>query len=424
MIKAIVFVSAGAWLSLTAFLAAAPGEKVGELTPDGAWCWFADPRAVYHEGRKKCTYVGWVNRAGDVRVAAIDAAGQTVAATLHEKFQRDDHANPAILVRPDGRLMVFYSAHGGRDMCCRVSEWPEDVSAWGPERTIGVNTEGRSGYTYPSPFILSREPGRIYLFWRGADWKPNFATSEDGETWSPARTLIAGRASGGNRPYTKYCSNGVDTIHCIFTDGHPRNEPANSVYYAALRGGALWRADGTKIKDVTAGPLVFDEADKVYDGAAGGARAWIWDLALDASGRPVVAFSTIPDPADHRYHYARWDGKAWVGREITPAGKYIDGPQEPQYSGGMSLDPNAPATVYLSREIAGVHEIQKWTTSDGGATWTSRPVTEGSAKGNFRPYVPRGPRGNVETFWMHGDYPSYTTYETAMRYLPAAGAAR
>lgn len=21
------------------------------LTPDGAWCWFADPRAVYHEGR-------------------------------------------------------------------------------------------------------------------------------------------------------------------------------------------------------------------------------------------------------------------------------------------------------------------------------------------------------------------------------------
>jgi hypothetical protein len=20
------------------------------LTPDGAWCWFADPRAVYHEG--------------------------------------------------------------------------------------------------------------------------------------------------------------------------------------------------------------------------------------------------------------------------------------------------------------------------------------------------------------------------------------
>ena len=34
----------------------------------GAWCWFADPRAV--TGRTDVTYVGWIDGAGDVRVAA------------------------------------------------------------------------------------------------------------------------------------------------------------------------------------------------------------------------------------------------------------------------------------------------------------------------------------------------------------------
>ena len=28
-------------------------NDINILTPDGAWCWFADPRAIFHKGTGK-----------------------------------------------------------------------------------------------------------------------------------------------------------------------------------------------------------------------------------------------------------------------------------------------------------------------------------------------------------------------------------
>jgi len=88
--------------------------------------------------------------------------------------------------------MVFYSAHGGDKMFYRVSVKPEDISAWTGEASILTNTTGPNGFTYPNPYTLKREKNRIYLFWRGGDFQPSFATSDDGTNWSDAQTLIAG----------------------------------------------------------------------------------------------------------------------------------------------------------------------------------------------------------------------------------------
>ena len=60
----------------------------------GAWCWFADPRAVKSGG---VTYVGWIDCAGDVRVAEVDGDGLVTTATLHEALGVNDHHNPALL---------------------------------------------------------------------------------------------------------------------------------------------------------------------------------------------------------------------------------------------------------------------------------------------------------------------------------------
>jgi hypothetical protein len=68
----------------------------------GAWSWFADPRAVVSGG---LVHVGFIDGAGDVRVAAVDrGAGLVTAATLHRGLGVDDHHNPALLLRADGRL--------------------------------------------------------------------------------------------------------------------------------------------------------------------------------------------------------------------------------------------------------------------------------------------------------------------------------
>jgi hypothetical protein len=190
-------------------------------------------------------------------------------------------------------------------MYYRTSLRAEDVTAWGPEHTIPTNTPGTFGYTYPNPIQLAGEQNRIYLLWRGGNFSPTLSTSSNGGgSWSPARTVIS---NPGQRPYVKLAGNERDTVAMAFTEVHPR-DLRTSIHYAEYRAGALHRADGSTIASMANLPITPAMAEKVYDAAANGAKAWVHDVALDAAGRPVIVFATFPTNADHRYHYARWDG--------------------------------------------------------------------------------------------------------------------
>lgn len=402
-------------LASSAIAATPPVRTLG----DGAWSWFADPRAVRYDGARQQTYVGWVARDGDIKVSAFDHVSlQRTTARLESKLQVDDHSNPALQVLPDGRLRVFYSAHNGRSLFYRTSTRPEDVTAWDPREKLPTNTPGGFGSTYPNPVHLSGER-RSYLFWRGGNYNPTFASQADGaDTWSPAATLVS---VPGERPYAKYETNGTDSIDVAFTNAHPQEAPDVNVYYARYRAGGLYRADGARIGTLGQ-PITPAQADLVYDGAA---NAWVHDIALDAAGRPVIVLATFPSPSDHRYRYARWTGSAWVSSEITPAGGSIslDG-QQPYYSGGVTLDHEDPSVVYLSRDVGGTFEVETWRTPDGGATWTRTPVTAGSSSANVRPVSPRGLipfSGDFSVVWLHGTYTSYVDYRTSLATAMATG---
>jgi hypothetical protein len=401
--------------------AALPGEQYADFAPDGAWCWFADPRAVSHHGH---TYAGWVTSKGDIQVGDLEhRSGSIRIATLHAGYQRDDHDNPALLFLPDGRVMVFYSKHCGPDMNSRVTVRPFDLSDWEEERTLDLHGESRvrKNITYPNPVNLSAESNTIHLFWRGDDWKPTVSRSTDaGRTWSPGREVVRRKGAGSaNRPYVKIASNDRDRIHMVFTDGHPRDEARNSVYYACYRDGAFHRADGARIAGTDSLPFEPGDADCVYDGAATGVRAWVWDVASDAEDQPVIAYARLPSETDHRYHYARWDGKAWIDRELVPAGKWFpETPagakeREPHYSGGIALDHADPSHVYLSAPVDGVFEIERWQTSDAGRNWSKTAVTAGSKFNNVRPVVVRRHEvGGPTVLWVNNDggYRHYTDY--------------
>jgi len=399
---------------------ARPGEDYRLLTPDGAWCWIGDPRAVYYEGEHRRTYAGWVNAQGDIRVASYDHdTGETVTTTVREELQRDDHANPALLVRPDGRLIVFYSGHSGRWMIYRVSHRPEDVTSWTDEAAAAPFTSDVRGHTYPTPVRLPGEGGEMRLFWRGPGVDVVFATSDDGESWSSATPLLD---NGDDRPYAKLVLDGSDAIHFAFTDGQPAEVAENSIYYMRLLGDVLTTAGGAPIAHVDELPLTPPAGDVVFDSPREGVSAWVWDIAVDADARPVIVYAVFVAPADHRYRYARWNGAAWEDHEITAAGGWFPtvrrGAQRftPHYSGGVTLDHADPSIVYLSREVNGVFEIERWATADGGASWTSRAITANSVKNNVRPYVPIGdaPDG-PRVIWMHGDYVDWVRYETSLR---------
>lgn len=394
------------------------------FSTDGAWCWFSDPRALHLDGR---LYAGWMTADGSVQVGArplADPGAPTAIATLAPQFERDDHDHPALLALPDGRLAAFYSLHARGDLHFRTTLRPGDITAWSADRTLGFDrrTSGPRGVTYANPFLLRDEADALYVFWRGSDFKPTFAVSADlGATWSEPRPLVNehGRTTD-NRPYVKYWSDGRARIDFVFTDGHPRNEPANSVYFARYERGAFFRADGSRIGDLSALPLQPAQCDRVYDGATAG-RAWVWSVAEDRAGRPVIAYTRLPAENDHRYHYARWDGRQWRDFPLTPAGGWFPRTPpgttepEPHYSGGLALDPADPSIVYLSRPVNGVFEIERWATPDGGLTWTHEAITENSPADNVRPFVvPGAPGGRSSLLWMRNDggYRHYTRYHS------------
>ena len=411
-----------AGIAACALAGAAPAAAAVHPIGDGAWSWFGDPRAVTHDGR---TYVGWVDQEGDIKVSSYDhTTGERVTAVLHARLQQDDHANPSIQVRPDGHLVVYYSAHVGPAMHYRVSSQPEDVTSWEPAQTVDENTPGAFGYTYPNPIRLEDE-GRTYLFWRGGNYNPTFSTQDDGETtWSsPARTLIT---NPGSRPYVKYDASGGDTIHVAYTNLHP-GEQANiardsNIYYARVRGGRIERVGGQQVGSLD-DPIEPAEGDLVWDGAA---PAWIHDVAADASGNPVLVFASFPTVTDHRYHYARWTGSGWLVNEITAAGGSIaDEPgRSPRYSGGITLDHEDPSRIYLSRQVgAGAWQVETQTTADNGATWSLPTVLSAGGK-NVRPVSPRGMAatgGDQSVIWMSGGYWNYEEYDTALHaFMPIA----
>lgn len=388
------------------------------VSASGAWCWFGDPRAVHFVGERSRTYVGYITAAGQIAVSQYDhVTGALTSSVVYVRTPGDptvtvdDHACPSIVIRPDRRVVLFWSGHAGPVMYYRRSARPEDISAWEPLKKVPVNSPGSYGYTYPNPVQLPAEPGKLYLFFRGGSFNPTFTTTVGGDRWTDAQTLIS---VPGQRPYLKVATNGTDMLHFAFTDGHPRNVNT-SIYYMYYHQGNLYRP-GRRLIGPLGVPIEPRQAEKVYDAVDNPTgRAWVHDIAVGADNRPVLTYATFPTPTDHRYRYARWTGTSWFDRELCTAGDSIsEDPAEPNYSGGITLDADDPTVVLMSRQIGPVNEIERWSTGDGGRTWSREALTSQSTQTNVRPISPRGlnGQGRFSAIWMNGRYPSYTAFQT------------
>lgn len=407
-------------------------EAFQSMTFNGAWCWFSDPRAVYYEGEHKRTYVGWVDNYGDIQIGYYDhTTGEIDSRVLYDNLEIDDHNNPSVLFDEEGKLMVFFNNHmlGVKPLYIVRATEPESIESWEPVQELYLNDEklsdlGSMNHTYTNPIKLSAEEGKMYLFWRGVDGKPSYSTSEDnGKTWATGKIFfMPERKYSFRRPYTKVYSDGVDKIHFTLTDGHPHREDANNIYYMYYQGGAFYKADGTKIKDLGGEPVLPEEADLVYDAAKGKARAWNWEIG-ETDGQPVIAYTKYPDEQNHIYCYARWDGKQWLNYDLINSGSWfpqtIEGVEEPEpnYSGGMSIDHESPGRLYLSVKRDSIFEIEQWDTKNGGKSWTVTPITDGSSKDNIRPFAVRnaGEGNKLQFLWMQNTKYHHFTYGDRMK---------
>jgi hypothetical protein len=375
----------------------------------GSWCWFGDPRAVELGG---VTYVGFIGWQGAITIAEYRPQVGVVATKVIGYAYHDDHSSPSILIEPDSRLTIFWSGHNGAHIYERTSTMPAEIASWGPKQTVPVDLPGKLGFTYPNPVLLPNDGNNLYLFWRGADWSADYATRSPTGDWSQARRLVVVH---GQRPYLKADVVGGKEIGLAFTDGHPR-DTLTSIYYAEIHHGSLWHANGRWITRLSDGPITPRQADVVYDAQKTKARAWVWDVAFTNTGHPVIVYATFPKPTEHLYWYATWTGERWVTRPLIDGGGSISPSGiEYEYSGGITLDHGHPSNLYLSRQVSGGWQIERWSTHDGGGHWTHQVVVPAGGTENVRPVVARGPVPAL--FWLHGAYNTYTTYRTSVQGL-------
>lgn len=407
-------------------------EDYSVVTRNGAWCWFSDPRAVYV---KEKIFGGFVDNQGSIFAFRYDPAnGERQEQKVFDKLHYDDHANPSIMALPDGRIALFFSAHGGTKdspLYCAVSRQPGEIGAWDVQ-AIDPKMEGNLGVCYSNPVTLSAEGGRTYVFFRGRNFKPTYMYSDDTlRTWSDPVSIVANDPGYGQegRPYMKVATNGKDKLFFAFTDGHPRDRATNSIYFMMYSGGKLCKADGTVISGSLDRAVSPNQTDKVYDAAQTHDKSWIWDVAMDKAGSPVLVYARFSHRNNiHSYWYARWNGKAWENHRITDAGQWFPRNNqnnknfmetENNYSGGVYLDHNDPTVVYTSRPVDGVFEIERWTFTgqEGTGKWKREAVTAQSERDNVRPFVVRDyPAGAPHLIWMYNyKYPNFRAYDCALR---------
>ena len=407
-------------------------QETETLTDDGVWCWFSDPRAIYHHGEKEKIYFGYINSKGDVCIGSRNLiSGENESFVLHDTLEIDDHNVPSILILPDGKIMTFYSEHNG-SVYMRKSKHPEDIQTWEDTQIVAAETE-EYRYCYTNPVRLSEENGRIYLIGRKVGptrsfehwWQYLKYSDDEGQSWSEDIILLDNEGRK-NPPYLKVATDHQSRMDFVFTDGHPKIGADVSTYHLYYQRDTFFQTNGTAIAHRDQLPIAIPSVDKVYDAKQSGIRSWIWDIALE-NGNPVIAYARFPSESDHIYHYAYWERDRWIDHKIVNSGSWMaslrqgDRVREAHYSGGIVLDHQDPKQIYLSRDIAGKFEIEGRKLLPDGH-WSSFLVTEGSPNHNVRPYVVYlAPPEKALLLWMSGVYRHYTEFEMEIKMWRAPG---
>lgn len=399
------------------------------INADGVWNTIISPRALRYAGSSDKTYVGWVGAAGAVSVTSIDHDTGVKASFTLRTIVENDHSNPALRVNASGKIQAFYSAHAGSTMYHRTATAAEDISAWATEQTetFGI---GSPSFTYPQPLDLSASVV-LLIFRQGTSTSGDFYISEstdDGVTWGNAVALFDAGAKGAYVIAKKDPAS--DRVDFVASDGNPNVQTTSVYHFYRDASGDYRKSDGTLVSTGTASlPLTTADLTTIWNGTTEAAKGFIWDIAHDSSGDPVILFAELTSETDHTMHHAAWNGLSWDVNVIDAVGgSILPGAGQIHASAGGCLDPADATRVFIAVNQSvdpGRCNIYQYDTSDGGATWVQGTNLTNDYTKNFRPAIPLGASPKLSLVWCRGRYDDYNDYTGGIMGVgtdPAVGA--
>ncbi|MFP4192124.1 MAG: glycoside hydrolase family 88 protein [Candidatus Hydrogenedentota bacterium] len=370
---------------------------------EGLGTWHAHPQpTAIREGNK--TFFGTSDETGNIIISSYDHEEREWEHTIVDSDSgADDHIQPAILIRDDGRILAAWSKRrsDSDDICWAISENPHDVSEFGE---IDAFHAGGGG-DYPK---LVQWGGEIRVYYRAAAYDVwDYRVSTDGgATWGDATPWLDFSAYdqpvSSHRVYAHVYQEG-DQLH--FVIGGYRSAD-KTVRHAYLEDGQYFDSHGNAVGTDGEPITEWEQMTRVWRGTL---DHWTdspnVNELLVKDGTPYITFEEMKavgrggGSGDIRARWASYrDGEWFVSGEIVDMGGEIP-ESEPvpglYHKGAIAMDANDPYTVFVSVEVdheKRAYQIQEWTTNDGGESWEK--VWE-SNDGEVRGYEPHAKRGQA-----------------------------
>ena len=392
-----------------------PGE-VGIFAENGAYTWWTNMLAVRFVGNKDQTYLSYVDEEGNMSVAAYNhETGEYTYNTL-AKHEVDDHNSAGLAILPDGRILAVYTRHNkDRIVRWRISKNPEDITSFGKEKTV----EGSKGITYAQLHRISDTEYRLLYRYTVKSWATRIYNYETGK-WSDEQVWLT--EGLGHHYYLWTQEDRTEGKINIFMTGHPKSGPDQNIRYGYFDAdGILYTTGGKRVGEMieefnitVPNPRHFDI---VYE-AKEGEHTRLYDVSYMGEKVAVMYGISLEEGDTSKYYYAYYDEKAgeWVNNFICDSGRWLV--SDNMYFDGVSFDKKDMQTIYVSRREGDLLRLEKWTTTDYGATWTSVLLDEATNPEEhiLRPLIPYNAHDDMDVLYMKGYYPSYVKFDTNIMY--------
>lgn len=398
------------------------------------------PMAVYAAAVDKTFFTyGGTTSAGATRLRIMaseyDHATHTVpkpTIVMSKGSVNDPHDNAAIQIDHEGYIYVFVSGRSNR----RNGFIYRSTEPYSTEAFTLIHDSAGLSFTYPQiwhlPGTAAGEETFFHFFSRYTGGREiYFASNADAALTATDAVKLA--SLGGHYQ----CSNHVGNKVATAFNRHPGGnvDARTDLYYLQSSDlGATWQAlNGSTGQAETVSLPVNSVSSpaRVVDYSSLDQLVYMKDLVFDAEGNPVILYLTSnhaagngfrPGPAGEPrlLRISRWTGSDWVTTTMPPSATAVSTVIHNYSTGSLSIDDGlwtvtaptgagqAPAagatTAEIERYWGQGGEMETWTSSDQGETWTKvKTLTRNSPRKHGYARNPQDASDPFFFFWADGN---------------------